>query len=306
MVRFTLAMFVSLFVLSLTSKADDDDVTVYFDAATHICDIDCTNNNRSYTVELLPYQYSGVWYWKIQVDRKLAVYPYTQYSSLVWDSRLVGPFTGSQLQQITVDTGEGDDWIGMQNAIRTYYPNLKGESHGGGYAVIAASGGGFDLIKGSADSSSHLMTEGRGTVVGSSQEYAIGGDETDYLEGGDNDEHLWGYGGNDVLDAYGSTGMDYLEGMNGNDVLLQGSGQSTTLCGNNFDAVQNGTGADYVYAVDCIADFLLCDDNVPGAYIGEVIYYDKVDANPAISDDVYYDTGLFGDWLYPSCECAGC
>ena len=151
----------------------------------------------------------------------------------------------TDVAQLDVDGGPGDNHVDLSAINALDFPALTGVSISGG------------------DGADHL--------VGSPLDDKLdGGDGPDTLQGHDGDDDLRGKDGDDLLEGgrgddriNGGSGTDHLDGGEGNDRLLGGRGDDV-LTGNDGDDILRGHGGHDRVEESADADFDLDDDHLDG------------------------------------------
>ncbi len=128
-------------------------------------------------------------------------------------------FAASQVSQIIIDGGTGDDQIQVNSQLFGYQPIFT--------PTIIYGGAGNDFIAG-----------GQGVDI------IFGGEGNDIIYGGSSSDYLDGGVGNDVI--YGGAGDDTIDGDSGNDTLLGEDGNDTLIGGDDRDVLYGGTGSNWL------------------------------------------------------------
>ncbi|MBX9625235.1 MAG: hypothetical protein K2X82_15620 [Gemmataceae bacterium] len=173
---------------------------------------------------------------------------------------------------VSVDAGDGADWVHLEAAV----PTPATVAGGSGNDTVRG-GSGPDLVFGGAGNDDVEARDGADTLVGNTgNDWLDGGagndtlwgrdgeadtgvlarreTDADVLRGGAGDDALYGQVGNDSLggddgndSVDGGAGTDILYGGAGNDLMRGGAGNDLLYGGNDNDTLDGGAGNDTLY-----------------------------------------------------------
>ena len=177
------------------------------------------------------------------------------------------------IEKIVVKTGEGDDWLEINETIL-----LPTELDGGQGNDRIIGGRGRDRIVGGDGNDELLGRDGDDNLIGGfGNDLLVGGEGDDRLEGGGSEDRLVGGSGNDNL--YGGPGDDTLYGEKGNDRLYGGDGDDWIDGGEGGDRIYGGMNSDVLLGGKH-QDFIRGnsgDDQISGGAGNDEIYGDGGD-----------------------------
>ena len=154
--------------------------------------------------------------------------------------------SASQVVEIDVVTGMGDDQVDLSGISATSFPLLTEAS--------VSTSDGNDLVVGS-------FVDNR-IVGGLGDDVLTGGIASDFIQGGSGNDTIDGGEGDDHL--YGDSGSDIIVGEKGNDVLLGGSDADNIDGGEGEDIMSGLTAIDFFNGGSDLDNIETSDDALAG------------------------------------------
>jgi Ca2+-binding RTX toxin-like protein len=176
-------------------------------------------------------------------------------------------FNTSDVTEIDIDGGRGNDWIWVDNAVLA-----NAVIHGGDGNDRIQGGGGNDTIFGDKGNDRLHGGAGNDTISGGAgNDWAWGDDGNDVVHGDFGNDHVFGGAGNDQV--FGDAGQDAVNGDDGDDVLSGGYGHDLLHGGAGNDQLSGDAGKDLLWG-DAGNDILLGgdgNDNLWGGWDDDIL-----------------------------------
>ena len=159
------------------------------------------------------------------------------------------PSTGTTVSSISVDGGNGNDWIRFGLGITADATIFGGNGNdrifsGGGNDTIDA-GAGNDRVRGGAGNDTIFLWQGNDWAWGEDGDDKIYADiGNDKIFGDAGNDELWAWNGNDALN--GGDGDDIMHGEDGKDRMRGGLGNDQLFGEGNKDQLRGEDGNDFL------------------------------------------------------------